>query len=76
MSETLKLTEALIERRSVTPDDAGCQELIAGRLSSVGFAVEAMAFGAVSNIWATHGNEGPLLCFAGHTDVVPAGPVS
>ena len=64
----------LIKRRSVTPDDAGCQELIAARLSAIGFNCESMPFGEVSNLWARRGNDGPVLCFAGHTDVVPAGP--
>ena len=64
----------LIKRRSVTPDDAGCQGLIAERLSAIGFICESMPFGEVSNLWARHGNDGPVLCFAGHTDVVPAGP--
>ena len=64
----------LIKRRSVTPDDAGCQGLIAERLSAIGFICEPMPFGEVSNLWARHGDDGPVLCFAGHTDVVPPGP--
>ncbi|NOX67739.1 MAG: succinyl-diaminopimelate desuccinylase [Gammaproteobacteria bacterium] len=64
----------LLKRRSVTPDDAGCQQLIAGRLNAIGFSCESMPFGEVSNLWARRGNGGPVLCFAGHTDVVPAGP--
>lgn len=74
MSDTLELCKLLIARPSVTPDDAGCQELIAARLAALGFHVEPMAFGSVSNLWARRGNAGPLLVFAGHTDVVPAGP--
>jgi len=58
----------------VTPDDAGCQKLIAGRLSKVGCEIEHRRFGEVDNLWAVHGRGGPLLCFAGHTDVVPPGP--
>ena len=65
----------LIERRSVTPDDAGCQELIAARLTAAGFNCASMPFGEVSNLWARHGSDGPLFCLAGHTDVVPSGPV-
>ncbi|HEU4517274.1 MAG TPA: succinyl-diaminopimelate desuccinylase [Steroidobacteraceae bacterium] len=75
MSRTLELTKELIRRRSVTPDDAGCQQLIADRLRSAGFTIEHMRFGDVDNLWAVHhGGEGPLACFAGHTDVVPSGP--
>lgn len=65
----------LIKKRSVTPDDSGCQEIIADRLSAIGFDCEFMKFGAVSNLWARRGSSGPLLCFAGHTDVVPPGPL-
>ena len=72
----LELAKELIARRSVTPDDAGCQELIAARLSRWGFRCEALPFGAVSNLWARRGVQRPLLCFAGHTDVVPTGPLS
>jgi succinyl-diaminopimelate desuccinylase len=74
VSETLELCKRLIARPSVTPDDAGCQELIAARLKALGFHIEPMAFGDVSNLWARRGNAGPLLVFAGHTDVVPPGP--
>lgn len=63
----------LIRRRSVTPDDAGCQQLIASRLEPLGFVCESMPFGEVTNLWARRGGEAPLLCFAGHTDVVPPG---
>jgi succinyl-diaminopimelate desuccinylase len=74
-SPTLELAIELIRRASVTPDDAGCQTLMAERLSRLGFHIEPMRFGDVDNLWARRGNEGPLLCFAGHTDVVPPGPL-
>ena len=75
MSQTLELTKELIRRRSVTPADAGCQALLAKRLAAAGFSVEHMRFGDVDNLWAVHhGGDGPLACFAGHTDVVPSGP--
>ena len=64
----------LIARRSVTPEDAGCQELMIERLKALGFEVELLPFADVSNFWARRGTEGPLFCFAGHTDVVPSGP--
>ena len=70
---TLALTRELIARRSVTPDDAGCQDSMMARLEQVGFSVEPMRFGEVDNFWATRGTSGPLLVFAGHTDVVPPG---
>ena len=66
----------LIARASVTPEDAGCQELIRGRLEALGLACEALHFGDVSNLWARNRAPGPLFVFAGHTDVVPAGPES
>ena len=72
----LQLLAELISRPSVTPDDAGCQDLLAERLHAVGFEVESMPFGDVSNIWARRGSQSPVLCFAGHTDVVPPGPDS
>lgn len=80
--DVLALTEAMVARPSVSPDDAGCQELLVARLEAAGFAVERMRFGAVDNFWATHSSGpgsrvrggGPLLVFAGHTDVVPSGP--
>jgi arsenate reductase-like glutaredoxin family protein len=75
MSEVLALTQDLIARRSVTPEDAGCQELIAARLARAGFNIEHLPFGDVDNLWATHGQGGPVLVFLGHTDVVPSGPV-
>lgn len=74
MDSTLALAWELIARPSVTPDDAGCQPLIAGRLQAAGFRVENLRFGDVDNLWAVAGDRGPLLCFAGHTDVVPPGP--
>lgn len=73
-SPTLKLTESLIRRRSVTPEDAGCQALMIDRLARQGFGIERMPFGEVTNFWARRGDSGPLFCFAGHTDVVPTGP--
>ena len=73
-SDTLKLAKALIQRPSITPDDAGCQLLLAERLQAIGFEIEHLRFGEVDNLWARRGNSGPLFCFAGHTDVVPTGP--
>jgi succinyl-diaminopimelate desuccinylase len=75
MSATLELTEQLIARASVTPTDGGCQELMAERLARVGFEIERLRYGSVDNFWARHGRGEPLLCFAGHTDVVPTGPL-
>jgi succinyl-diaminopimelate desuccinylase len=75
MSATLELTHDLIARPSVTPADEGCQELMARRLSALGFRVERLRYGNVDNLWARRGEDGPLLCFAGHTDVVPTGPL-
>ena len=72
---TLRLLRELVKRQSVTPEDAGCQELIAVRLATAGFECEHMRFGAVDNLWARYGDREPLLCFAGHTDVVPPGPL-
>jgi succinyl-diaminopimelate desuccinylase len=74
LSPVLELASALIARRSVTPDDGGCQDMLATRLQAAGFAVEHMPFGAVRNLLATHGQGGPLTLFLGHTDVVPPGP--
>ncbi len=74
MSTTLELARELIRRPSVTPHDAGCQELIADRLAAIGFSIEPMPFGDVQNLWARRGDSGPLFCLAGHTDVVPTGP--
>ncbi len=75
MSRTLALAQDLISRRSVTPDDQGCQALLISRLEPLGFKIERMRFGDVDNFYARRGNSGPLLVFAGHTDVVPTGPV-
>jgi succinyl-diaminopimelate desuccinylase len=76
MNPTLDLARQLIQRTSVTPDDAACQTLIAERLKPLGFHIEPMRFGEVDNLWARRGSNGPLFCFAGHTDVVPTGPES
>ncbi|GHG70782.1 succinyl-diaminopimelate desuccinylase [Alishewanella longhuensis] len=72
---TLALTMALIEKPSVTPEDAGCQSLMADRLAKIGFNIEMLPFDDTLNMWARHGQNKPLFCFAGHTDVVPSGPV-
>lgn len=74
MSDVLGLACELIARSSVTPDDAGCQALVAARLRRAGFACESMRHGVVDNLWATHGTGGPVLVLLGHTDVVPPGP--
>ena len=76
MTPALELAQELIRRRSVTPEDGGCQDFIAARLAAIGFQCEPMRFGDVSNLWARRGGSAPLLCFAGHTDVVPTGPLS
>ena len=76
MSEaTLELTRQLISTRSVTPVDGGCLETLGARLAAAGFALERIDAGGVSNLWARRGTAGPLFCFAGHTDVVPTGPL-
>jgi succinyl-diaminopimelate desuccinylase len=75
IADTLALTQALIARRSVTPEDAGCLELIAARLEPLGFRCERVDAGGVNNLWARRGSAAPLVCFAGHTDVVPTGPL-
>ena len=75
MSKTLDLAKELISRQSNTPLDAGCQALMISRLEPLGFKIERMRFGDVDNFYARRGNAGPLLVFAGHTDVVPTGPV-
>jgi succinyl-diaminopimelate desuccinylase len=74
MSQTLELTQALLARPSVTPADAGCQDLIGGSLREAGFIIESLPYGEVANLWARRGRDRPVFCFAGHTDVVPAGP--
>ena len=76
MSSTLDLTCQLLSRASVSPADGGCQELLIARLEPLGFVVERMRFGEVDNFWALRrGGQGPVVCFAGHTDVVPPGPL-
>ncbi len=76
MSATVELTQDLIARRSVTPADEGCQAVMIERLRAIGFQIEPLPFGNVTNFWAWHGHEpAPVLCFAGHTDVVPTGPL-
>ena len=74
-SPTLALAMDLVSRPSVTPLDHGCQELMLARLEACGFSVERLKFDDVDNFWAVHGSDGPIFCFAGHTDVVPTGPV-
>ena len=69
----IELLHELLRRQSVTPDDAGCQDVLIDRLQRIGFACETMQFGEVRNLWARRGDSGPVLCFAGHTDVVPPG---
>ena len=75
-SPTLALTKQLIAKQSVTPMDEGCQVLMIEHLQKIGFEVESLRFGDVDNFWAIRGDTGPILCFAGHTDVVPSGPAS
>ena len=75
MSDTLELARALIARRSVTPEDGGCQEILAARLRPLGFHVEPLVSNGVTNLWARRGTRPPLVCLAGHTDVVPTGPL-
>jgi succinyl-diaminopimelate desuccinylase len=76
MSDTLVLTQQLIALPSVTPADHGCQRLIAERLALLGFKAEYLNFEEVENLWLRRGTEGPVFCFAGHTDVVPTGPLT
>jgi succinyl-diaminopimelate desuccinylase len=73
---SIALLNELIRRPSVTPDDAGCQDILARRLAVIGFECESMPFAEVSNLWARRGAAQPVLCFAGHTDVVPPGPAA
>lgn len=75
MSDVIELAKELIRRPSVTPLDEGCQTLMGERLAALGFVLEPMVFEDTTNLWARRGNDGPLFCFAGHTDVVPAGPL-
>jgi len=74
-SPVLALAKDLISRQSVTPEDAGCQQLMIERLQALGFEIEVMVFEDTTNFWARRGNQSPLFAFAGHTDVVPAGPL-
>lgn len=74
-SPVLELAQHLIAQPSVTPDDADCQQMLITRLEAVGFNIERLNFGEVTNLWAVHGESGPILAFAGHTDVVPTGPI-
>lgn len=74
MSDSLELTKDLISRQSVTPEDAGCQLMLAQRLEKIGFNIEHLRFGETDNLWARRGSDGPVFAFAGHTDVVPTGP--
>lgn len=75
MSATLELARDLISRASVTPEDAGCQAVLAERLAAIGFDNETLVFDDVTNLWSRRGSAAPVLCFAGHTDVVPTGPL-
>lgn len=75
MSQLLELSRELISRASVTPDDAGCQDLLRERLQAIGFECETITAGGVTNLFAVRGTRAPMFCFAGHTDVVPPGPV-
>src|SRR5262249_51828448 len=74
-SSTVDLTRQLIQRRSVTPNDDGCQQILARRLAAIGFHVERLRYGQVDNLWARRGTDAPLVCLVGHTDVVPTGPL-
>ena len=75
MTDTLQLAQELIARRSLTPQDEGCLALIGARLEPLGFKLEMMRYGNVDNLWARRGGSSPIVCFAGHTDVVPTGPL-
>ncbi len=75
LSKTLELTQELISRASVSPADGGCQAVMIERLQAIGFSIENLRFGPVDNFWAKRGSGGPVFCFAGHTDVVPSGPL-
>ena len=74
LSATIELAKDLINRRSVTPEDEGCQDMMIERLEALGFNIERLPFEEVKNFWARRGDSGPVFCFAGHTDVVPSGP--
>lgn len=75
-NDTLTLAQMLIARRSLTPDDDGCQKILMNRLADLEFHIEPMRHGEVDNLWARRGTDGPVVCFAGHTDVVPTGPLA
>ena len=75
MSDTLALAQDLIRRRSLTPADAGCQDVMVARLQPLGFHIERLRYREVENLWARRGRAEPLFVFAGHTDVVPTGPL-
>src|SRR5438477_2581894 len=75
-ASAVELAKQLIARKSITPEDCGCQQLLAERLARAGFRCEPMKFGEVTNLWARRGTGHPVVCFAGHTDVVPTGPLS
>ena len=76
MADTLALTQELMRRASISPEDGGCQDLMIERLEAIGFSIERLPFGPVRNFWATRGTtDAPTLCLAGHTDVVPTGPL-
>ena len=75
MSKTLEFTKELISRPSITPDDKGCQQLLTDMMEPLGFKAEKLNFDEVENLWLRKGTKAPLFCFAGHTDVVPTGPV-
>lgn len=75
-ADTLTLAQMLISRRSLTPTDDGCQEILISRLKNIGFNIESMRYGEVDNLWARRGTAQPVVCFAGHTDVVPTGPLA
>lgn len=75
-SPTLNLAKELIARPSLTPNDEGCQTIIAERLEKIGFKITPLPFENVSNLWAIRGNQKPIFAFAGHTDVVPTGPIT
>jgi succinyl-diaminopimelate desuccinylase len=75
-ADTLTLAQMLIGRRSLTPNDDGCQEILTNRLKQIGFNIENLRYGEVDNLWARRGDAQPVVCFAGHTDVVPTGPLA
>ena len=75
MSDTISLVKDLISRQSVTPEDAGCQDTMIAQLEAIGFTIERLRFDDVDNFWARRGNTNPVFAFAGHTDVVPTGPI-